>query len=197
MHYNIFPLCKIFLLSPLANWLCSWSPFHRLQGCSSSCFWCLPSGGWDWSRGLLQASWWEGLVPALCLVELSLFPLLSRATSGVVFWHVCELSMTLVNLLLLMGGAAFLSFWLFGETCRALVPAGSGVEPEPCADRCHRGTRRHQTSSWNWNMISQLWLGTYQHHICSKRALLTTICLSTLLLQVVSVVTNSLSPHRP
>ena len=36
------------------------------------------------------------------------FPLLSRAISGVVFWHVCELSMTLVNLLLLMGGAVFL-----------------------------------------------------------------------------------------
>ena len=74
-------------------------------------------------------------------------PSVERATSGVVFWHVCELSMTLVNLLLLMGGAVFLSCWLFGETRRALVPAGSGVELEPCADRCHRGTRRHQTSS--------------------------------------------------
>ena len=45
-------------------------------------------------------------MPALWLAELSLFPLLSRAISGVVFWHVCELSMTLVNLLLLLGTVA-------------------------------------------------------------------------------------------
>ena len=31
-------------------------------------------------------------------VELSLFPLMSRAVSGGVFWNVCELSMTLGSL---------------------------------------------------------------------------------------------------
>ena len=49
-------------------------------------------------QGLVQASWWEGLVPVLCWVELSLFPLMGRAASGGVFWGVCELSMTLGSL---------------------------------------------------------------------------------------------------
>ena len=37
-------------------------------------------------------------MPALCWVELSLFPLMGRAASGGVFWGVCELSMTLGSL---------------------------------------------------------------------------------------------------
>ena len=34
----------------------------------------------------------EGLVPALWWVELSLVPLMGKATSSGVFWGVCELS---------------------------------------------------------------------------------------------------------
>ena len=34
-------------------------------------------------------------MPAFWWVELSFFPLMSRAVSGGVFWGVCELSMTL------------------------------------------------------------------------------------------------------
>ena len=35
-----------------------------------------------------------GLVPVFWWVELDLVPLIGRATSGGVFWGVCELSMT-------------------------------------------------------------------------------------------------------
>lgn len=51
-----------------------WSPFCRQEGCSLSCFWCLPPCGWSWYRGLLQVSWWEGLVPDHWQVELNLVP---------------------------------------------------------------------------------------------------------------------------
>ena len=37
-------------------------------------------------------------MPVFWWVELSLFPLMSRAMSGDVFWGVCELSMTLGSL---------------------------------------------------------------------------------------------------
>ena len=37
-------------------------------------------------------------MPAFCWVELSLFPLMSRAVPGGVFWGVCDLSMTLGSL---------------------------------------------------------------------------------------------------
>ena len=37
-------------------------------------------------------------MPAFWWVELSLFPLMSRAMSGAVSWGVCELSMTLGSL---------------------------------------------------------------------------------------------------
>ena len=39
-----------------------WFSFHRLQDCSSSCFCCLPSGGWGYLRGLRKLpdgrDWW-------------------------------------------------------------------------------------------------------------------------------------------
>lgn len=44
---------------------------------------------------LVEASYWEWLVPAVWWVELSLFPLMGRATFSGMFWSVCELSMTL------------------------------------------------------------------------------------------------------
>ena len=40
----------------------------------------------------------EDLWPALCWVELSLFPLMGRAASGDVFWGICELNTTLGSL---------------------------------------------------------------------------------------------------
>ena len=51
---------------------------------------------------------------------------MGRAVSGGVFWGVCELSMTLGSLST-VGGAGFLSCWLFGVRCLALEPAGSCV----------------------------------------------------------------------
>ena len=67
-------------------------------------------------------------MPELWWVELSLFPLKGRAASGGVF----GVSVRLVRLqavCLLMGGAVFLSCWLFGMRSPALEPAGSCVEP--------------------------------------------------------------------
>ena len=66
-------------------------------------------------------------MPALWWVELSFLPLMGRAASNGVFWSACELSMTLSSCLL-MGGAVFLSCWLFGVRCPALEPTGSWVE---------------------------------------------------------------------
>ena len=52
-----------------------WFLFHRLQNCSSSCFCCLPSGGWGYLRGLCKLPdgrdwWWVELV-LLWWAELS------------------------------------------------------------------------------------------------------------------------------
>ena len=47
---------------------------------------------------LSKASWWEGLVPPLWWVELSLFPQVRKAMSGDVLGCVCELTTTLGNL---------------------------------------------------------------------------------------------------
>ena len=78
--WNIFLFCLI-----LSNFLCLWSPFLRLQICSSSCFWCLPPGVWGWSWGLcglpggwnwcihtgewkwVLSLWWTGLCQGMCL----------------------------------------------------------------------------------------------------------------------------------
>ena len=50
--YLVTFICKIFLCHLiLSNFLCLWCPFCRLQDYSSS-FWCLPPGGWGWSRSL-------------------------------------------------------------------------------------------------------------------------------------------------
>ena len=46
----------------------------------------------------VQASWWEGLVPALWLVELGLILLMGRAMPRGAFRGDCELSMTLGSL---------------------------------------------------------------------------------------------------
>ena len=39
-------------------------PLLKLKGCSSSCLWCLPLGGWDWTKKLIHAFLLEGLAPA-------------------------------------------------------------------------------------------------------------------------------------
>ena len=59
------------------------SPFCKLQDCSSFSGVCL----W-WVRfiqGLVQASWWDGLVSANQRVELGVLPLVGRAVSRDVF----------------------------------------------------------------------------------------------------------------
>ena len=47
---------------------------------------------------LVQASWWEGLVPVHWWVMLGLIPLVGRAMSRGVFRGGCEFSMTLGSL---------------------------------------------------------------------------------------------------
>ena len=83
-------ICKIFpCLLILSKLLCLRSSFCRLQGRSSSYFWC-PSpvsdvGPAAWVGFLLGGTavfWW---------VELHLVPLMGRAASGARFWGVCEL----------------------------------------------------------------------------------------------------------
>ena len=49
-------------------------------------------------QGLVKASWWEGMVPALLWVKLGLVPLVGKAMLGGVFWDGCRLSMTLGSL---------------------------------------------------------------------------------------------------
>ena len=73
-------------------------------------------------QGLVQASWWERLVPVLWWVEMNLFPLMGRVTTGSLSWGVCELSMTLDSLI---NGAVFLSCWLFGMRCLSVEPRSS------------------------------------------------------------------------
>ena len=47
--------CNIILcLLILSNLLCLWTPFCRLQNHIFSCFWCLPPGGWGWSKDLCR-----------------------------------------------------------------------------------------------------------------------------------------------
>ena len=78
-------------------------------------------------------------MPVLWWVELSLFPLKGRATSGGVFWHVCELSTTL--------GSLYADGWgcvpvllVFGVRCPALEPEGSCVGPDLGVDMDTSGT---------------------------------------------------------
>ena len=87
---------NIFLsLLNLSNFLCLWSPFHRLQDDSSFYFCCLPPGKWGSSRGLyrllgekewcLCSSWWSWI----------LFPVMSWTALDGMFWGFCELRKTL------------------------------------------------------------------------------------------------------
>ena len=89
-------LSNIFLsLLNLSNFLCLWSPFHRLQDDSSFYFCCLPPGKWGSSRGLyrllgekewcLCSSWWSWI----------LFPVMSWTALDGMFWGFCELRKTL------------------------------------------------------------------------------------------------------
>ena len=70
---------------------------YSLQDYSSSCSWCLPPGRWGWSKSLVQASCWEGLMPAHWWV-VGLVPLVGRAMSNGVFIGSCGLRKTLSSL---------------------------------------------------------------------------------------------------
>ena len=73
----------------LSDILHLWSPFHRLQGGSPSSVICPLLGEFC---PAVYVGFLEGLVPALWWVELSLVPLIGKATSTGVFWGVWELS---------------------------------------------------------------------------------------------------------
>ena len=75
-YLSDFSFCLVFCVCGLLSGGC------RVVASLASSF-CLLLGEVD--RGLWQASWWKGLVPALQWVELSLVPLVDGAVSlGVV-----------------------------------------------------------------------------------------------------------------
>ena len=62
-------ICVVIVCLFILYRLLVWSPFCRQQGCGYITQPCLDSDvclpcGWSWYGALLQASWWEGLVPA-------------------------------------------------------------------------------------------------------------------------------------
>ena len=86
--WNIFFCCIT-----LCNFLCLW--YHRMQDCSTSCFWCTPPGRWNWSKRFGKASWCKGLLSGHWRVELGLVPLMGRAMSRSVFRSSCGLMKSL------------------------------------------------------------------------------------------------------
>ena len=82
----------------LSNFLCLWSPFWWLKGCSSSSFWCLLPGGWGCFRGLCKLSVGRDwiLPPGGWICVLSLWWV--EMCHGVYFKGGCGLRKTLVSL---------------------------------------------------------------------------------------------------
>ena len=69
----------------------------------------------DEAKRLVQASWWEGLEPAHWWVELGLvFLVVDRDVSGSIVCQTAVCSGQLEAACLLMGGAVFPLWWLFG-----------------------------------------------------------------------------------
>ena len=83
-------ICCIFLCLILSNLLCLRSPFCKLQGHSSSCFWCLPPVG---KFGpVAYAGFLVGGTHTYVLVGgAGSLPSDGQAMSGGVFWCVCGL----------------------------------------------------------------------------------------------------------
>ena len=97
----------------------------------------LGSAPW-WVRlvlGLVQAFWWDGLVPAHWWVELGLVPLVSRAMSRGMFRGGCELRTTLGSLSA-DGWGFFLPCWLFGLRCPS---TGACRLLSGARSQCHNG----------------------------------------------------------
>ena len=74
-------------------------------------------------------------MPVFWWVELSLFPLMSRAVSGGLFWVVCELSMTLGSLCIDGWVCVPVLFVVWCEvsstgSCRQFGGAGSWIQIE-------------------------------------------------------------------
>ena len=77
-------ICNVFLDFILSSLLCLRSAFYRLQDRSSSCFWCLPTGGWHWSRGLCHYPLDRGFDQCH---NQRLPYILSRASPLLCVWH--------------------------------------------------------------------------------------------------------------
>jgi len=92
--------------------LCQWSPFRRLQGRSSSCFWCLPPGGLIWSRGLCRLPGGRDW----CLVD-------GAESSGPRFQHRWQI-----------WKACFLFLFFFNFLA---IPHGLWYPSSPTSDRTH------------------------------------------------------------
>ena len=120
-------ICNIFLCHLiLSKLLCLLSPFIRLQGHSSSCFWCLPLGGWGWSKGLFRLL--GGRDCYLCSGGWCwVFSLWRPGPRQVECFGVSVSLIPLHAACLLMREAVFLSCWLFSIRCPTLDPASSCV----------------------------------------------------------------------
>ena len=129
----------------LSDILHLWSPFHRLQGGSPSSVFCPLLGEF---RPAVYVGFLEGLIPALWWVELSLVPLMGKATSSGVFQDVCELSMALYLSADSWGHVPVLLFvWCVSSgtgACTHLGGAMSGLPRwhyVPCQIRRHKRCR--------------------------------------------------------
>ena len=120
-----FIYCMFLCLFISFDLLCLWSPFCRLQGCSPSCLWSLPSIG---QNGLVP---FEGFLvgeTGACVLMGGTGPCLSEGQ-----WHVqwcvgvvLELGMAWAAYLLI-GMVVFLFQWWFGMRFLALELAGLWV----------------------------------------------------------------------
>ena len=96
LSYSFFWTIFLCLLI-LPNFLCLWSPFHRLKFVVplASGFHCLVS---EVVRDSYAGFFWDGLVPTHWWMELDLVPLVGRVMSKSVSRGGCQLSMTLGSL---------------------------------------------------------------------------------------------------
>ena len=128
-----------------------WFLFHRLKDCSSSCFCCLPSGGWGYLRGLCRfpdgRDWWW--------VELGV-ALVGRAHSGVWFFKLAH--QWLSGICKLVHGWCSVrnkGSWEPPGTILSLLRPGRHL-----AHSCVSGTYKGlEDEYWAWNMYTHCTLG--------------------------------------
>ena len=125
-----FYLCTIFLCHLIwSHSLCLGSSSHRQKSHISSCFWCLPPGGWVWSRALFRLPFAHALVGG----SQYCFP----GGQGSVRGRVLGASVTLVNISHPLWWLVGLQSWLAGSL-------DIGIE--------HWSL---QAAGWSWVLVSR------------------------------------------